>query len=130
MAKEHYILFVEDSPEDVFLGERALRKGGVVFQSQQVETSEDLRRAIAEFKPDIILSDYSLPQLDGLSALKIAREACPDVPFIFVSGTIGEERVIESLKKGATDYVAKDQLSGLAAKVLRSLKDAEDRRQR
>ena len=127
MRSELRIVFVEDSPWDAELEERELRKGGLQFDSMRVWTREDCVRALKQFKPDLIISDYSLPEMDGLTALKIASEICPNVPFIFVSGTIGEERAIESLKRGATDYVAKDQLKGLMTKVRRALKEAEER---
>src|SRR5687767_3350716 len=97
------ILFVEDSREDVEIEERELRKGGLVFDSVRVETGEALYLALEEYVPSLIISDYTLPQMDGLRALKIAHALRPEVPFIFVSGTIGEERAVESLKKGATD---------------------------
>ncbi len=124
------IVFVEDSPQDAELEERELRKGGLQFDSMRVWTREDCVRALKQFKPDLIISDYSLPEMDGLAALKIASEICPNVPFIFVSGTIGEERAIESLKRGATDYVAKNQLKGLMTKVHRALKEAEEREEK
>src|SRR5207249_422835 len=112
------------------LEERELRKGGLQFDSMRVWTREDCVRALKQFKPDLIISDYSLPQMDGLTVLKIASEICPNVPFIFVSGTIGEERALESLKLGATNYVAKDQLKGLMTKVHRALKEAEEREEK
>ena len=68
------------------------------------------QQALTSAEFDVILSDFSLPQFDGLTALKIARELRPDVPFIFVSGTIGEERAVESLRAGARDYILKDRL--------------------
>jgi signal transduction histidine kinase len=84
-------------------------------------------RTLKTFNPELVISDYSLPRMDGLTALKTVREILPGVPFIFVSGTIGEERAIESLKNGATDYVVKDSLGGLAVKVQRALREVEDR---
>src|SRR5476649_2490675 len=103
MAEPLRILFVEDSPHDAELEENELRKGGIVFTSQRVETRATLERALKEFAPDLIISDYALPNMNGLKALEIAHGLAPEVPFIFVSGTIGEERTIESLKNGATD---------------------------
>jgi len=124
------IVFVEDSPEDVELEERELRKSGLKFKSLRVETKDDLIRALAEFKPHVIISDYSLPHMDGLSALRIAREQAPGIPFIFVSGTIGEERAVNSLKEGATDYVLKDKLGRLVHAVSRAIKESEQQADR
>jgi two-component system, cell cycle sensor histidine kinase and response regulator CckA len=121
------ILFIEDAPQDVELEERELRRAGLEFESCRVETREALRVALGDFKPDLIISDFSLPQLDGLSALRIVRDQSSDLPFIFVSGTIGEERAIESLKNGATDYVVKDHLASLVVKVNRALREAQER---
>src|SRR5437773_7126833 len=83
--------------------------------------------ALRDFNPHLVISDHSLPNMDGLTALKITHEIRPEVPFIFVSGTIGEERAIESLKNGATDYVVKDRLGGLVVKVRRALQEVEER---
>jgi len=127
MNREIRILFVEDSREDAELEERELRKGGLMFQSKRVWSREDCVRALREFRPDIIISDYSLPHTDGMSVLESASQISPDVPFIFVSGTIGEERAVESLKRGATDFIIKDRLEGLAMKVRRALKEAAQR---
>ena len=121
------ILFVEDSREDAELEERDLRKGGFDFVALRVQTREDLTKALLEFKPDLVISDYSLPGMDGMGVLKIVRELSAEVPFIFVSGTIGEERAIESLKGGATDYVVKGRLGGLVTKVRRALREMSDR---
>ncbi|MCX9010785.1 MAG: PAS domain S-box protein, partial [Candidatus Methanoperedens sp.] len=85
------------------------------------------QKELKDFSPDIILADYTLPVFDGCSALKIVKERCPDVPFIFVSGTIGEDCAIESLKGGATDYVIKDRISRLAPAVRRALNEVEER---
>ena len=127
MEKHLRILFVEDSPEDAEIEERDLRKGGLEFTSKRVQSREALQAALREFKPDLVISDYSLPGLDGMGVLQIVREIDTLVPFIFVSGTIGEERAIDSLKSGATDYVVKDRLAGLVSKVRRALREADDR---
>ena len=79
---------------------------------------------------DLILADYTLPSFDGLSALKITQEKCPHVPFIFVSGTLGEEVAIEALKIGATDYVFKTRLSRIVPSVQRALREAKERTER
>ena len=124
------ILLVEDSPIEAELTTRELRRAGIEFVRLRVETEQALRQALREFGPDIILSDFSLPRFDGLSALKVAREVAPDVPFVFVSGTIGEERAIEALQRGAMDYVLKDNLARLAPAVRRALEQAHARRER
>jgi signal transduction histidine kinase len=121
------ILWVEDSEEDTELEERELRKGGLEFVSKRVQTKPDLVQALREFKPDLVISDYSLPGIDGMAVLRLVRDVSLDLPFIFVSGTIGEERAIESLKGGATDYVVKDRLGGFLTKVRRALKEADER---
>src|ERR1043165_1873221 len=127
MSKERlWILFVEVCREDVEIEEHELRRAGLLFDSVRVETGEALYLALEEFAPCLIISDYTLPQMDGLRALRIAHALRPEVPFIFVSGTIGEERAVESLKKGATDYVHKDNLSGLLPAVTRALREARE----
>lgn len=120
------ILFIEDSPDDAELEANELRKGGLAFTSRRVHSRADLERALKEFSPDLIISDYAIPGMDGLKALQMVRGVSPEVPFIFVSGTIGEERAIESLKNGATDYVVKGQLGSLVAKVHRAMKEVEE----
>ncbi|MFB3926715.1 MAG: PAS domain S-box protein [Syntrophales bacterium] len=124
------ILILEDAETDAELMEDELLRAGVSFLSFRAETREAFCRLIRDVKPDLILADYSLPVFDGRSALAIANEKCPDVPFIFVSGAMGEELAIELLKEGATDYVLKDRLSKLPAAVLRALREAEERTER
>ena len=124
--KQLRILWVEDSPADAELEEYDLRKGGLDFVSRRVQTRDELVHAMDHFKPDLVISDYSLPGMDGMAVLRLVRERSTDVPFIFVSGTIGEERAIESLKSGATDYIVKDRLGGFVSKVKRALKEADD----
>jgi len=119
------ILLLEDSDDDADLTLRELRKEGLEFTVQRVETESDYRRQLLEFAPALILADYSLPHYDGMSALALAREICPAAPFIFVSGTMGEETAIEALHHGATDYVLKQRMGRLGAAVLRALRDAE-----
>jgi signal transduction histidine kinase len=124
------ILMLEDSATDADLIGHALRRGGIVFSAEQADSRATFLRELRAAPPDLILSDYSLPSFDGYAALAIAKQECPDVPFIFVTGTLGEEVAIETLKKGATDYVLKQRLSRLVPSVLRALREAEDRAQR
>ena len=93
-------------------------------------TKEGFLRELKNPCPDLIISDYTLPSYDGLSALVDARERCVDIPFIFLSGTIGEEFAIETMKRGATDYVLKDRLSRLLPAITRALREAEVELQR
>src|SRR5438128_6506164 len=126
MTREFRFLLVEDSPDDAELEENELRQAGLSFRSLRVDTPGALKRALQEFRPDLVISDYKLPGMNGLDALRILREAYSEIPFIFVSGTIGEELATESLKQGATDYVVKDRLGGLPTKVQRALSEFEE----
>jgi len=123
-------LILEDVPTDAELMKYELTEAGMTFSSRRVAVKAAFLKELEEFSPDIILSDYSLPSFDGLSALKIAVERYPDLPFIFVSGALGEERAIELLKKGATDYVLKDRLLRLAPAVSRALQEAKEKTER
>lgn len=124
------VLFVEDLDYEADLAMVQLRKAGIDCSMRRVETAFALRAALADYAPSIILSDFSLPEFDGLSALQIAREVSPDTPFIFLSGTIGEERAINALHSGAVDYVLKGNIARLAPAVTRALADVESRMQR
>ena len=126
MDKELRILILEDLVTDAEMTEHELRKGGIVFLSKRVATKKAYLKALKEFLPELIISDHSLPQFDGLSALLIAKQESPEVPFILVSGAIGEELAIELLKKGATDYILKDRMSRLVPAVKRALQEAEE----
>ncbi|MEN6319713.1 MAG: PAS domain S-box protein [Syntrophaceae bacterium] len=130
MPKGLRILILEDVPSDAELMEDELTESGLTFVSKRVATKASFIKACDEYEPDIILSDYSLPSFDGLSAMKLALEKCPDVPYIFVSGALGEEMAIELLKKGATDYVLKHRLSRLGPAVSRALHEVEERKER
>ncbi len=120
------ILHLEDDFNDAELVRAALEEAGYRLDAACVETEADFTAALAEKEYDIILADYRLPSFDGLSALAIARVKTPDVPFIFVSGVMGEELAIDTLKNGATDYVLKQRLSRLAPAVCRALKEAKE----
>jgi CheY-like chemotaxis protein len=115
------ILSVEDDPKDTELIQDLLETEGIVCEIKRVDTEAALLAFIEQGGIDLILADYSLPAFDGISALKLAMKSSPDVPFIFVSGTLGEEVAIEALKIGATDYVLKTSLSRLVPSVLRAL---------
>lgn len=125
-----HVLILEDVPTDAELIEREIRRAGVKFVARRVETREDFIRALEEDSPDLILADYRLPTFDGLQALAIARERAPHVPFIFVTGAMGEEFAIETMVQGATDYVLKDRLSKLIPAVERAFKEARELVQR
>lgn len=120
------VLLTEDVASDAELEVRELKRSGLSVEHRVVDTEDAFRRALQEFAPDVILSDFSMPQFDGMSALAIARKASPDTPFIFVSGTLGEEYAIRALKSGATDYVLKTNLIRLPAAVERALQDARE----
>jgi diguanylate cyclase (GGDEF)-like protein len=124
------VLFVEDVETDAELAMLRLRQDGVECTCTRVETEEDFLAALRERSHDIILSDFSLPQFDGMSALALARRESPDIPFIFVSGTIGEERALEALHCGAVDYILKSNLKRLAPSVLRALREVEQKKER
>jgi two-component sensor histidine kinase len=123
------ILLLEDSDLDAELIALHLRKGDVAHAITRVTTREDYVAALSG-EYDLILADYSLPSFDGLSALTIAHERTPETPFIFVSGTLGEEIAIESFKRGATDYVLKQRLVRLPAAVTRALAEAKEKTER
>ena len=124
------ILLVEDVEPDAELTLLNLRRAGLHCIAKRVQTEAELRAALAEFNPDIVLSDFSLPQFTGFSALEVVREVTPDVPFIFVSGTIGEERAVNALLCGAVDYLLKSNLTRLPSAVRRALAEVEARKQR
>jgi PAS domain S-box-containing protein/diguanylate cyclase (GGDEF)-like protein len=121
------VLALEDVATEAELAERELKRAGFRCTLVRVETEAEFRGGL-EDPPDIILSDFSLPEFDGMAALRIVRSEAPDIPFIFVSGTIGEERAIEAMKFGATDYVLKTNLARLGPVVARALQEFQDRR--
>ena len=124
-----HILLLEDDSADSELIRATLKNGGINCELKQIETRNDFLAELQSCNWDLILSDYLLPQFDGFSALKIAQETCPDIPFILVSGLLGEERAIEALKDGATDYVLKQRLERLLPSVLRAIRDSQERQE-
>ncbi len=124
------VLIVEDSESDAKLIVRSLDKAGYKVTSQVVETAAQMRAALDDAIWDIIVSDYSLPQFNGHAALMLAQETGSDIPFIVVSGVIGEEAAVAMMKSGANDYVMKDNIARLVPAVEREMRDASTRRAR
>lgn len=130
MERALRILILEDLPSDAELMVYELRQAEIAHSYRRVADRKHFVGALVEDWPDLILSDFHLPNFDGLEALTLAQATCPDTPFIFVSGVMGEEVAIDALKRGATDYVLKDRLSRLGPAVRRALREAEERRER
>src|ERR1700693_6520838 len=122
------VLLVEDRIDDAELLVAEMRRRGLPVVSLRVESEPAYTHALRHFAPRLILSDYTLPDFDGPLALRIAQRERPDTPFIFVSGTIGEERAIDALQQGAVDYVLKAHRARLVPAVGRALKEGGDPR--
>ncbi len=121
MAKPLRILHLEDSATDGELVEYVLRKAGISFICQRVESHDQYVRGLQEFNPSIILGDFKLPSFDGMQALVIAQELAPFTPFIFVTGSMGEDIAVETLKNGASDYIIKDRMTRLPTAIKQAL---------
>ena len=130
MTKELRILMLEDQPADAELVMHELRRAGIQFAGKRVASEAEFLAQLRDAPPDLILADYSLPAYDGPSALTAAQRQCPEIPFIFVSGTMGEETAIEALHHGATDYVLKQRLTRLGPAMQRALDEVEERTRR
>lgn len=124
------VLHLEDNPVDAELIAATLAEGGIPCDAKCVETREQFVAALKGRDFDMILADYSLPSFDGVSALALARQLRPDVPFIFVSGTLGEELAIDTMHRGATDYILKQRLGRLVPSVQRALREMDERAER
>ncbi|MBV9731820.1 MAG: response regulator, partial [Verrucomicrobia bacterium] len=122
------VLYLEDDPGDAELVQETLAADGIESEIVRVETEADFIAALKQGGFDLVLADYTLPSFDGLSALEIVQQNWPEVPLIFVSGTLGEELAIEALKRGATDYVVKTRLTRIVPSVQRALREARERR--
>lgn len=124
------LLLVEDVAPDAERVVYCFTQAQISCEVRRVETAGALSAALLDFDPTIVLSDFSLPEFDGMAALRLCREQAPDVPFLFVSGTIGEERAIAALQAGAADYVLKENLTRLVPAVRRAIGDARARAER
>ena len=124
------VLHLEDNSTDAELVRATLEAEGIQSELRRIETEPEFVAALKPGDFDIILADYTLPSFDGMSALKLAQERLPDVPFIFVSGTLGEDVAIEALKTGAIDYVLKTRLTRLGPAVTRALGEAREKAER
>ncbi|HXK21595.1 MAG TPA: PAS domain S-box protein, partial [Myxococcota bacterium] len=127
MSRALRVLHLEDDARDARLVREVLEAGGIACEITHVQTREAFVASLEKGGLDLILADYSLPSFDGMSALKIAAQRSPDVPFIFVSGAFGEEVAIEALKLGATDYVLKERLSKIVSAVRGAVREAQHR---
>jgi two-component system sensor histidine kinase UhpB len=130
MKPNLHILLLEDDLGDAELIKYSLGQSGLPHLLERVDSREEYVQSLQKKAPDLILSDYKLPGFDGLEALELAKAHAPDSPFIFVTGTLGEERAIETLKRGASDYVLKNSLTQLVPAVHRALREAESRADR
>jgi PAS domain S-box-containing protein len=121
---------IEDVVHDATLIEHTLKDGGFDFTFKRVDTEDEFLHELKKFHPSVILSDHGLPSFDGFTALSLSQRRAPDVPFIFVTGSLGEEMTIKALKSGATDFILKHRLGTLPAAIHRALRQAEFRMQR
>ena len=124
------VLNFEESALDTELVQANLAKGGINCEMVRVQTRVDFAATLEDGRFDLILAGYAVPSIDGLSALELAREIRPEVPFILVSGTVDEDLAIEIMRSGATDYVLKHRLERLVPAVRRAIREAEERRER
>lgn len=130
MKRNLKVLHVEDSERDVVLLTRHLMRAGYDLQSERVEMPETMRAALATKEWDVILCDYSMPHFNALAALKLLQEMRLDIPFIIISGTVGEDVAVEAMRAGAHDYLMKDNLTRLAPTIEREMAEAQSRRAR
>ena len=124
------VLIVEDAEDDAHLMLHEVKRGGYSVYSERVETKKDMQAALSSRPWDIILSDYSMPHFSAMAALETLKASGLDIPFIVISGTIGEETAVAALKGGAHDFLVKDKLARLIPAIERELRDAEARRSR
>lgn len=127
LQRQIHVLHLEDDARDQMLVDEMLRTDGLACEIKVVKTGDEFETALRAGKFDLIISDFSLPSYDGLNALTVARKISPHTPFIFFSGTIGEEVAVETLRSGATDYVLKQRPSRLLAAIRRALQNAQER---
>jgi PAS domain S-box-containing protein len=128
MSLQVRAVFLEDNPADFELEMHQLKLGGIKVDAVRVQEENEYIDQLRTFAPDLIIADYALPAYDGLTALEASRRICPDVPFLFISGTAGEEIAIEAIKQGATDYLLKQNLTRLPSSVIRAISEAQKKR--
>src|SRR3954463_13394790 len=121
------ILILEDVPMDAELVEYELERARIPFVAHRVDSRESFLRALEKFQPDIILSDYTLPRFDGMTALSLAREQLPTIPFLIVTGSVNEETAVGCMKAGATDYLLKSNLARIGPAIEAALARVESR---
>ncbi len=122
MSNKIKILFVEDLQTDAEMARRALKKEKIDFTDQVIDNETDYKKALEKFNPDIVISDYSMPSFDGMSALKILMSAGKNIPFIMLTGSMNEETAVECMKAGADDYVIKEHMHRLPLAVREALR--------
>ncbi|MCC9167227.1 PAS domain-containing response regulator [Pontibacter harenae] len=130
MKTELKVLILGHNSDDIFLLLDVLKKSSLKYVTEIVQTKEEFENALYSFRPDIVLSDYSLPSFDVVTAFKLKQEVCIETPFIVVSDPIGEENAIELIKLGVTDFVLRENIHQVVPKIQRALKEAEDRKQK
>jgi two-component system, cell cycle sensor histidine kinase and response regulator CckA len=129
-AEQLRILIIEDVPMDAELVEYELARAKIAFAAHRVDTREGFLRELDDFQPDLILSDYSLPRFDGMTALSLARQRAPTIPFLIVTGSVNEETAVQCMKAGATDYLLKSNLARIGPAIEGALAREESRRQK
>jgi len=129
MKKKINVLLVEDSEDDAILINRELKKNGFKIEQKRVETAQDMKNELKKKKWDVIIADYALPKFSGIDALKILKKSDLDIPFILVSGKIGEDTAVEAMKTGADDYIMKSNLKKLSPAVKRELEQYKTKRE-
>lgn len=127
MERKFHILHFEDNARDAELFRRELAEAGIPCHVAFVQNQQAFLKALDQMRFDLIVSDFSFPLFDGMSALKMVREKCPETPFIFVSGTLVENEAVESLALGAMDYISKRNIARLIPAVRHALRQAEDK---
>src|SRR5579862_8175666 len=130
MGTPLHVLIVEDSQDDALLLLHELQRGGYDVSHERVDTPAAMKTALENKDWDLIISDYSMPQFSGDAALRLTRDNGHDLPFIFVSGNLGEETAVAALKVGAQDYLMKTNLKRLVPAIQRELREAGERRKR
>ena len=129
MALSLRLLIVEDSADDALLTVRELRRSGYEITFERVETAEAMAAALSSQTWDLIIADYTMPRFNGIAALELLKTTGMDIPFILISGTIGEELAVAAMKAGAHDYMMKGNIRRLVPSIERELRDAKVRRQ-